>query len=217
MLAMVVMCYGLGPMLITQIGGGWLLGSLAPWGMFSLMLALTPANRLHWRAWLHWLGLWSMASPVSTSVVRPVGFARAFGVLILGQALLMLVWAIISSDIQPTVHNPLEHLDDRQRGLFALMAVVGAPLFEELIFRGWIQQGLRCVGRSAGRRILLTSALFALLHHGGQGSWVPLVYVGLMALWLGWGREWSASLWPGILTHSLHNLLALILLWRQSS
>jgi len=87
----------------------------------------------------------------------------------------------------------------------ALAAVV-VPCFEELVFRGWLQQGL---ARLAHPRIGigLTALLFTLNHD--QGVWLP---IGVLAVLLGVVRERTQSLWPCLAIHVAHNGLQVALL-----
>lgn len=92
--------------------------------------------------------------------------------------------------------------------LVFISLVVLAPLAEELLFRGFIFQGLR-------RRLhfwpcaIFVSLLFALVH--GQ------INVGLdvfaLSLVLCWLREQTGSLWPSIILHAAKNGLAFLLLF----
>ena len=87
----------------------------------------------------------------------------------------------------------------------ALAAVV-VPCFEELVFRGWLQQGL---ARLAHPRfgVGLTALLFTVNHD--QGVWLP---IGVLALLLGVVRERTQSLWPCVAIHVAHNGLQVALL-----
>lgn len=85
-----------------------------------------------------------------------------------------------------------------------LGAVVWAPLFEELIDRGFLYTTLRRRMTVVGAAIL--SALLFSLPHGY--SLPGLVGVGWAGFILALGYERSASLLPGIACHALHNLLA---------
>ncbi|SFM37237.1 CPBP family intramembrane glutamic endopeptidase [Halopseudomonas yangmingensis] len=100
-----------------------------------------------------------------------------------------------------------------QRGALLLLGiwltVVWVPLAEELIFRGWLFQGLRHTRAGMWLALPASSLIFALLHSfyspGG------MLVIGLLGLGLGWLRWYSTSLWPCVLGHALYN--ALTLLW----
>ncbi|MEQ1631110.1 MAG: type II CAAX endopeptidase family protein [Planctomycetota bacterium] len=93
-----------------------------------------------------------------------------------------------------------------------LAVVLGAPLAEELLFRGWLQQALEAL--LGARAALLTSAaLFGLVH--GLDYALPLTAVGLF---LGWLRNRYGSLSAPMLAHALHNGLtaACAVYWPES-
>ena len=95
--------------------------------------------------------------------------------------------------------------------LSAFQAYVALPAIaaaEELIFRGVIQGGLE---KRFGpwRAALLAAAIYALGHLASQ----TLVLIGLAAaLGLFWGllRARTGSLWPGLLSHMLWDLFAVV-------
>jgi membrane protease YdiL (CAAX protease family) len=83
---------------------------------------------------------------------------------------------------------------------------VCAPLAEEFLFRGYIFGALRSNGLWAAA--LLTGLMFGLVHVLGS----PIAFILPLAL-LGGGlcllREWTGSLYPGIVLHCVNNTLAL--------
>ena len=88
------------------------------------------------------------------------------------------------------------------RFLFFVSVVFCAPVAEEILFRGPVQNGLvRGVGPRVG--VLLTAVFFALYHMD------PLHMIGVffIGLFLSWLRAYGGSLWPCILAHVLNNLL----------
>lgn len=84
---------------------------------------------------------------------------------------------------------------------WALFVIAVCPaLFEELAFRGAIQgRFLAMLGRSQG--LLATGVCFGLCH--GVTAGLPF-HVGL-GIYLGWLRERSTSLLPGMVAHALYN------------
>lgn len=75
-------------------------------------------------------------------------------------------------------------------------------VWEEIAFRGLIQQRLRSI-LNPGVALVLTSILFAVIHCTPL-SWPYLMLTGLL---LGWLRERSGSLIPGMVIHFAHNLI----------
>lgn len=80
------------------------------------------------------------------------------------------------------------------------MIAVCPALFEELAFRGAIQRRfLAMLGRS--QELLATGVCFGLCH--GVTAGLPF-HAGL-GIYLGWLRERSTSLLPGMVAHALYN------------
>lgn len=86
---------------------------------------------------------------------------------------------------------------------FAVCAAVGAPLAEEVFFRGLTQPAMqRRLGPVAG--VIVTAVLFGLAHASGN-PWEaipPLTLVGLVLGVLAWR---TGRLGPGIVTHMVFN------------
>jgi uncharacterized protein len=84
-------------------------------------------------------------------------------------------------------------------------AVLGAPIFEELVFRGFLQTSvLRLTGRPWAA-ILITSVLFALAHTG-EGSvtfanWHALLALVVLSVAIGVAYEWTKRLWVPVIMH----------------
>ncbi|GAC1350417.1 MAG: hypothetical protein NVSMB27_32760 [Ktedonobacteraceae bacterium] len=89
--------------------------------------------------------------------------------------------------------------------LFA--AVLVAPFCEEVFFRGFIFMGLRR-GMPLIWAIILSALLFAIAH-GDPGSFAVLFIIGLALAFLRWR---SASIWPGIILHTLNNGLGALVI-----
>ena len=76
-----------------------------------------------------------------------------------------------------------------------------APIVEELVFRGIIQQLARPLGER--QAVALQAVLFAVQHRGPAG----MAYALVCGLVLGTIRSRTGSVWPGMLLHTLNNLL----------
>jgi membrane protease YdiL (CAAX protease family) len=79
-------------------------------------------------------------------------------------------------------------------------ACILAPLAEEMLFRGGLFTWLR-QRRSAWVTVLLTACAHALIH--GLPAVFPLVVA--LGIGLGWVRERSGSIVPGVIVHGLNN------------
>jgi membrane protease YdiL (CAAX protease family) len=119
----------------------------------------------------------------------------------------------------PSVHELLKtiqtHPSDRRIGLVILAAVIVAPPFEEVLFRGHLQTLLRHLFRTwlpsifsesgaAWTAICCASIIFALVHP----LWMaPMIFV--LALCLGYAYERTGNLWVCICMHALFNLMSI--------
>ena len=90
-------------------------------------------------------------------------------------------------------------------GLFVLVAVVMAPLFEEIVFRGFLFRGFaNSWGWVWGA--LASSAVFGLAHLQ-LDVFLPLAALGFA---LAWAYRQTGSLWTCITMHGLFNLIAVV-------
>lgn len=92
-------------------------------------------------------------------------------------------------------------------GALFVLAVICAPVAEELLFRGWLFTGLRA-RYSTGLTIFVTALLFALAHFEHTGLYALAVFpTGLI---LGYARERFGSVVATIAMHSVYNGSALL-------
>lgn len=91
------------------------------------------------------------------------------------------------------------------RVVVALAVVVGAPIVEELVFRGALW-GLLERGFTPVQTWIGTSLVFAGYHLDPTQA-VPLIFTALV---LGWVRLQTGSLWPCMLLHAVNNGLGLL-------
>ncbi len=135
------------------------------------------------------------------SNIRPV-IAGAGGV-----ALAFAVSGLASLLHTPKVPSPIDKLTNSPLSLtiVAIMAITIAPLFEELLFRGFIQPLLsRTFGVVAG--VLLTAALFGALHAPEYSwAWQYAVAVSLAGAVFGWLRARTNSIIPSTFMHGCYN------------
>jgi membrane protease YdiL (CAAX protease family) len=90
-----------------------------------------------------------------------------------------------------------------------MLAVVGAPLVEELFFRGLVQGAFtRRVGPVPA--IFITALMFSFAHASDEGLLAPLVLFP-MALVLGYLRHRSGRLAPGMVAHATFNATLFLL------
>ena len=89
-----------------------------------------------------------------------------------------------------------------------LVVVAGAPIVEEMVYRGVVQPGLVAAwGSRAG--IWFTAFLFAAIH------FQPIEFPGLLAfaLVLGWARQSTDRLGLSVITHTAFNATGLLLVF----
>lgn len=95
-----------------------------------------------------------------------------------------------------------------ERIIAFLVLVVLAPIMEEIIFRGWLYGKLRTkMGMFSA--ILLTSLLFGIMHF----QWNVGVNVFCFSVVVCGMREFTGTIYAGILTHMLKNGVAFFLLY----
>jgi len=86
---------------------------------------------------------------------------------------------------------------------YALMIVVGAPLSEELLFRGFLQSSLSQSRLGFAGAALVTTTAWTALHL--QYSIYGLIEVFMIGLFLSWMLWRTGSLWTPILLHGIYN------------
>lgn len=90
-----------------------------------------------------------------------------------------------------------------QRSIAFLSLVVIAPIFEEILFRGYLFSKLKKVAHIIVA-ILITSAVFGLAH----GAWNVAIDVFVLSIVMCVAREITGSLWAPILLHMSKNAIA---------
>ena len=141
---------------------------------------------------------------------------------------LLSVWPLIMAAIIVTVffaeriwgqeyemqrHHELELITEHSqlplRIMIVVVAVVVAPLLEEMLFRGIVQTMIRSffeIGNGAWLAIAVSSGLFAIMH-ANAGHWPALFVLGAC---MGYAYEKSGSLLRPIFIHSLFNATSVI-------
>ena len=132
-----------------------------------------------------------------------------------------MIWAIMASALiySAAADSALEHFfphsavqltipaDPVSSAVLFVLAVVVAPVTEELLFRGWIYTGLR-FHWGLWPALLTTSALFAGAHYENTHLYALAVFpIGLA---LGFIRERTGSVKASILFHALNNFVAFV-------
>jgi len=122
---------------------------------------------------------------------------------------------IYGQDFQMQQHEELEMITAYPqlslRILIVILAVVIAPLLEEMLFRGFFQTVIRSFWEIRNPNgvwppILISSVLFAMVH-SNPGHW-PALFI--LAVCLGYAYEKSGSLFRPIFIHSFFNAVTII-------
>lgn len=180
-----------------------LIGQFVGYGFMLLVLKLIfrlQYDRPMWRS----LGWNPLRLPPLIIVIA--GLLTAFAVSFFG--------AVLQT---PNVSNPMTRMME-DRGSVILLAIFGitlGPLFEELVFRGFLQPLLvRSAGAIGG--VLLAAVPFGLLHFQEYGnSWRHVVLITLAGASFGWMRHRTGSTRSAVLMHASYNALFFFALMAQ--
>lgn len=140
------------------------------------------------------------------------GIAMVFAVALIAKAL-----ESLAPDLMPSgaddVLGPIADSGGFGTVAVVLVAVIGAPFFEELFFRGLVQGGVVARwGIAIG--LVVQAALFALMHvspdegWGTVGVFVMILTVGLC---LGAIRQKAQRLGPALFSHAVYNAVIVTL------
>jgi len=94
-------------------------------------------------------------------------------------------------------------IDPISFSIIAFSAVIIAPLFEEVFFRGFMYQAFRKTMR-LWPAALLTSLVFGIAHID-PAVIIPIALVGMILLGI---YRWTGNLWSSIITHAGYNGIA---------
>lgn len=209
---------GVGSWVVIQIAGDDAAGGLARTGLATLgmyggsLLPLVVLGLL----WRH------LPTPVGAEKPVPNMLATGLGAMacLLGLPLVETA-GFLGTELQawlqgasgsPLAHATLDLLVHSPRDgwwwVIALGALIAAPIVEETLYRGCLQQALRRLKVGRWWAILLTSGIFVLMHLPALhtetliGSLVALLVVSIL---FGWIREWTGCLAASISAHVLFN------------
>lgn len=123
----------------------------------------------------------------------------------------VLVWLIAPELVWADLRFFVEALRSPAAWMFLISVGIGAPLSEELLFRGLLLPSLAASRLGFAGAAVVTSALWTALHWGY--SIVGLVEIFAIGLYFAWLRESTGSLWTPLLCHMAYNLaLATVLI-----
>jgi len=154
-------------------------------------------------------GKWKSVEAFLLDVALAVGFWITSLLLLFGirVALGVIDLRNMQKSVDDTVRllGPMAPHTYLEAGLFVLLSV-SAGLFEEIIFRGYLQRQLGALGRNAVIGIIGSGALFGLAH-GYQGLRM-MVAIGFFGVFFGILAHFRKSLRPGMMAHAFQDSIA---------
>jgi membrane protease YdiL (CAAX protease family) len=188
-------------------GPAWLLVVIVYVVLFGAMTA--------WSLFFSWsLGSGSLRKDFGFSIkVEDIGWgAAAFAAMFVARIVLFVV---LPEETEP-VRDVGDSIDLRGAVLaaFAVAAILGAPLIEELVFRGVLQRGLTKVVR-VEIAIAVQAVLFAGYHfipYGDGFTWFYFLALVIFGVVAGIAVDRTGRLGPGIIAHAINNSLAVFVM-----
>ncbi|NBX26268.1 MAG: CPBP family intramembrane metalloprotease [Planctomycetes bacterium] len=179
-------------------------------------LAWAVLRGASWKSLREATGLRMPGGPWRLAWLSACSYACALPCMGLGLVLSLLLSAILGDRPLQDVSHPVQDMlpgagFEARLGLFAL-AVLAAPVVEEIAFRGLLYGHVRQVTPrwprwlSIGAAMLFSGTIFAAIHPQGI-----LLVPALAGISIGFciTREWSGSVVPGMVAHGFHNGLLL--------
>jgi CAAX protease family protein len=156
------------------------------------------------------------------STARAVGWrvpAPRLAALVLGCGVTLALVVEFASNALPIPKGlPIEQLftDRNAVYLLAVFAVLIAPIFEEVYFRGLLYPVLsRRLGFVSA--VSITALCFALIHAEQlRGAWAPLLLLFIVGVVLTVVRAVTRSIVPSLMLHMTYNFALFMLLWLGS-
>lgn len=215
------------PATLMDAAMGFFVGILASTVMGALVfavvgegseLAVTAASLIGLWIGLLWSAIRASRKRGAGSMRRDFGISITWGDLGLGLlggigvqsivTLMYLPFSELNSELSAPARELAEQAPDRA-GLLALsvLVVIGAPLVEEIYFRGVLMGALKRFG--AAIAVLVSAVAFALVHFGQLLAMPAFVVLGVVLGLLTLGRR---RLGPAIVTHATFNGITMAVL-----
>jgi membrane protease YdiL (CAAX protease family) len=155
---------------------------------------------------------WRYGAPFWRALAWTFPVPRALQVLVAGPVLTIVLSSLGVALRTPPESSQIENMINSRASLAIVMlfGVVLAPIFEELVFRGFLFPLLaRSFGPWPG--IVLTTIPFALLH-GAQNRWAwqPIILIGIAGAVFGFVRYKTESTTSSFLLHASYNLTGFV-------
>ncbi len=135
-----------------------------------------------------------------------------FGVLYAVSLIINLFTGTVEQEFTDDMAKMLDMIIGSRVLLFVVVfqIVVVASVWEEILFRGYMQRALIDTGLGVMLSIGITSAVWALLHQQYDSSGILIIFT--MGIVLGYARHITGSLHLAIAVHALKNAIA-VFLW----
>jgi membrane protease YdiL (CAAX protease family) len=177
------------------------------WGLLSVDMVIIGLCHV----WLHktpiamakWFKWGRLSLPIL--MILPLASILTVGIAIGNNHLAM--WFLGLQELFENARG-IEGLLETQFPLWVLIVsiCVVPGIFEEIFFRGLVMGALE-TALSAREAWIVQAIIFAIAHLNVLGFFTYLV---IMGLWLGWLRNRSGSLIPGMIAHFTHNLIVVL-------
>ena len=231
LLAMGMVMLGIGRLGVEA--AAWLFG-IEPAGAGEAAMSLADRGRLQLGSYAAQTivvaaFIWLVIRAKRSAQVHRYGMLRT---VLTGVAALLLFWPVVNcvalaagyvvelltgNAPDPIAHALLAQLVESPADvwlyLVVALAVVGAPLYEEVLYRGILQHALVGAGMRRWPAILTTSVVFTLVHLGAVSSVDGLLALFVLSIGFGWVYEKTGRLSASITMHAAFNLVNLLLAW----
>ena len=128
--------------------------------------------------------------------------------VMIGMQIVMTSMGVVTPSFMTDVYGSTEH-----KWVLWIAVIIGAPFFEEFLFRGFLFEGLRhsfskltssAVGTTLA--VLITSGIWAVIHM--QYGWIEIISIFAIGIALAVARLKTGSLYVPIAMHMMMNFLA---------
>lgn len=174
--------------------GGQIIAMIACWMIVTNMRKQPFFESLGW----HWGGL---------DLARRIGLVVGVVLVMIG---LQIALPRVLPDSENTQFEQMLRTSATVRYLIAAMAVLTAPIVEEVIYRGVLYSGLRSrMGVEAS--VIIVTVLFAAVHVPQYwGAWASLAALTILSLMLTVIRTASKSILPCVAVHLVFNCVGAV-------
>ncbi len=213
---------------VVALFSGYLLFPLIISNILTLAVPLLPSTAkifaqqgITFVSWLIILGFLSWRYPgrlLSYLALKPTRPARyylweAIQVLLV-MLLMMLAMDFLVKALGGGADRPYENYSSNELKVISFFAVMIAPILEEVVFRGFVQTTFHKIVTPV-RAMVFTCLLFLLFHANYFLSMQAMFYVLALGLVLGYWRERTQSILPGMVGHLFNNILASLALFSK--